>query len=760
MTMTVQEVREALSQKITSKDQFNELLVKMHPSNLIARPEIKVSENGMIVLKQARMGYVSPGLYYPSVDDSPLLAAPATYGFGILPRITELDHTRWWLLREWLRMRYGVYTLTEPLVTMFNGGGAQWAVHCAVGGDDPTMIAYTPDPQSGEQDRQRRTTLSKFLRSVFPIYPDNLLRDVEALHRGDLNNEVEFITGPAIADAYENCSLSSCMTHSTSRFKTPVHPTLTYDAPGFALAVLRGSDGNISARCMTWVDPDNPSDKRYVRVFGDGALLRRLTRLGYLNAGFAGARLRRIEVNIDGVPAFLVPYLDGAASGQRNASRAIFDGDYLLLLDAVGPIDYKHLQRVASRTGKSTVSASSSGGVVHYDPKVVLTMADLDIKCPVSGVSLLGEELVYMLHEGEVKMVHPVAVPAGWVERYAYFESRSVTVFAPEDASTFEHGSTYLDTGPTRLALGYVRLSEVYYPDRPWVMKSTTVFIHNSDSDSDEVKLAILKSDCAQVVVNVDGLGLRCRSVHRSTINTRTHTPITRISSAYPLYAPKGADYVVRTVTSGRKVVPGVHDVVKCYDGRYDYERNLRPIQSPLGYSTFAPHGAMPSEQDMLDFDKHMLRECVKDKSIDNLNSRAWRERWFFSVYGYDNQLPMLIDGAVIYVNYMNSRYFSSSDSSSGDRYDALMRVRAAIAEGRIEEAAFLSFVYGTTKTLASNRDSALPPMQMARVITELAYWFIDCAMGDVEAQPTTETFIVAGATPDTSDVAEFTTAA
>lgn len=352
-----------------------------------------------------------------------------------------------------------------------------------------------------------------------------------------------------------------------------------------------------------------------------------------------------------------------------------------------------------------------------------------------------------MLHEGEVKMVHPDAVPAGWVARCAYFESRSVTVFAPEDAPLFEHGiNTYLDTDHTRVALGYVRLSEVYYPDRPWVTRGVTVNIHNSDSD--EVKLAILKSDCAQVVVNVDGLGLRCRSVHRSTINTRTHMPVTRINSAYPLYVPKDADYVVRTVTSGRKVVPGVHDVVKCYDGRYDYARNLRSIQSPLGYNTFAPRGVMPSEQDMLEFDKHVLRECVKDESIDNLNSRAWRESWFFSMFGYGNRLPMLIDGTVVPANYMSTRYVGLSE-----RYATLMRVRAAIAEGRVGEAAF--------RSIASSRDNALPPMQMARVTTELAYWFVDCAMGsDVEAQPTTETFIVAGATPDTSDVAEFTTAA
>lgn len=748
MAMTIQEVREALSQKITSKDQFHDLLVKMHPNNQIARPEIKVSENGRIVTKQTRLEYTYFGLYYPVVDDTTLTAMPATNGFGVLPRITELDHTRWWLLREWLRMRYGVYQLTEPLVALFNGGHSQWAVHCAVGGDDPTMIAYTPDPQSGEQDRQRRTTLSKFLRGVFPIYPDNLLRDVEARHRGDLNNEVEFITGPAIADAYENCSLSSCMTHPTSRFGTKMHPTLAYDAPGFALAVLRGSDGNISARCMTWVDPNDPSDKRYVRVYGDSALMRRLTRLGYRNAGFGGARLRRIEIGDGDAPKFLVPYLDVAGSGQRNANRAIFDGDYLLLVDTTGPIDHGHLQRVASRTGKSTVSASSSSGFVYYDPKGALTMADLDIKCPVSGVSLLGVEPTYMLHEGEVKMVHPDAVPAGWVARCAYFGIRFVTVLAPEDASTFEHGiNAYLDTDSTRVALGYIRLSEAYYPDQPWAAKATTVFIHNSDPDSDEVKLAILKSDCAQVVVNVDGLGLRCRSVHRSTINTRTHVPITRINSAYPLYVPKGADYVVRTATNGRKVVPGVHDVIRCYDGRYDYERNLRMFVSPLCYRTFAPRGVMPSEQDMLEFDKHMLREYVKDESVDNLNSRAWREQWFFSMYGHGNRLPMLIDGTVIPTNYMSTRYFGPSE-----RYATLMRVRAAIAEGRVGEAAFHLFV--------SRANNALTPMQTARVITEVAHWFVDCAMGDDVAQPTTETFIVAGATPDTSDVAEFTTAA
>lgn len=264
--------------------------------------------------------FVESGLRYYYDNYGRAMSADRAHVRG--PEGDVLYGAHWWMRRESLRMQLGHYSATTAIEQINAGFGYQYFLH--VSRDDDNMVAYTPSFEAGEADKQIKTTLGKFLRKHFLVLTDTHIQHIESSHRAELHGEVLFATTRAeIMHVYTNMKGDSgCMRYSPSHFKFPadLHPSAVYEAPGMAVAYTQDDNGDIKSRCVVWTNPDDAEDKRYVRVYGDGKLLKRkLEEAGFTMAPLTGAKLARIPYPSSGYDNhYVMPYLDGPGGAQSD----------------------------------------------------------------------------------------------------------------------------------------------------------------------------------------------------------------------------------------------------------------------------------------------------------------------------------------------------------------------------------------------------------------------------------------------------------
>lgn len=199
---------------------------------------------------------------------------------------------------------------------------------------DPNRLAYTRDERSGEADRQVVTTIGKYLARHFPDAPDHLIRDIVAQHTyggeikltKDLSQMIHaVIHGPA-----------SCMTKEFNiRCDDGVrrHPYAVYDPSlGWGMAVR--SDGeSIMGRCLVWVDPDDDTQKVFVRSYKrergevshsgtDEAIEAWLKTQGYQRHSEWPEDTPLMEHKAGG--GWLMPYIDGGTQRVEISKRGMY----------------------------------------------------------------------------------------------------------------------------------------------------------------------------------------------------------------------------------------------------------------------------------------------------------------------------------------------------------------------------------------------------------------------------------------------------
>lgn len=583
----MEKLKAALANKITSKEEFDEILLGAHRSNLIGLPEARSEDRRTVtrartVYATARHTYVSPnGLRVEDLESLQGISLPSY----LAPRnldgayLGEIHHTRWWMLRDHLRILLNYPTsvsdVMEPMVRLF----AELSIHKRADDDDITTVWYTPDPASGERDAPVRTTLARLIRKLYPGMPDETIRDLEAEHRAEMNNEIEFVTGAAIPDAYM-AGPSSCMSYAASHWGNHLdghHPTEVYDAPGFALAVNRAA-GRINSRCLTWVNPEDPTDKRAVRLYGDLPLMRKLRRAGYREAGLVGAKIKAIELMRDDATRatkFVVPYIDyaGGRSGSTLSGRTVVrDGDMLRI---IGDTDRDPIRSGLVRRGVPTLPVGSTAGCCWvYDVHDVKT---LNTQCPLTGVTFTPDESTRNVWiDGGIKPVHSSADLEGWVTLKHHSKSGEfVDVLAPEGTKTFEARIKYggfdkvsiIDCDTNRRVCGFVRLDEKLYPLCGWTDGLDAIAMIAGEGST----TLILRSDAVDVVSMIGGATTRVMA-HKSTV-PKDYKKIHRINSTRPAFV--APDIPVHKTPSGRSVVIGQHEVAECVDGSVDFLRNL-----------------------------------------------------------------------------------------------------------------------------------------------------------------------------------------
>lgn len=552
MALTQQQFAERLRAKIASQAEFDALLVEAYSENSTYIPRKDAKPGSSYYLY--RLSSIRPS---PTRTLQPVIDPVAGGATGI-------PSSRWWAARELLRYAHGVYLDADQPLSMIAGFVSHTFVHPSA--NDPSMVAYTPDPESGEKDKQLATTLSKFCRRYFPVLTDDRIRDIEAAYRASMSTEVEFITGAKdIINAYRN-GPGACMSKGAASYEAGGHhPVEAYDAPGIAMAVSRDKDGTINGRTMTYVNPEDPADKRWIRLYGDTALIRRLERQGFRCGNWQGVKFKRILVK-GTTNKFVMPYLDANGSAcSTDYCSVVLTKDWVRCLTAKEITKSALTQRrqVPGTSGYVTLSVDCSG----Y----------FEFKCAIDGKEYKADTAVaYILQDGAAQRVNPANITKAWVGPYKVAIGADLQDCYVKDQNVFSEGDiTYVDDNPTREAVGYVALDAARYAALPslWVKKAVAVKPSGRET-------WFLSEDCFQAIdLDSNGRAVPVMQVRESSADTDSliasgeYYEAHRVGSARTLAK---ANVPFKLTKGGSKVIRGVHKDLRILpDDGLEFARNV-----------------------------------------------------------------------------------------------------------------------------------------------------------------------------------------
>ena len=462
-------------------------------------------------------------------------------------------HLPWWVMREKFRVQHGVYPAHTD-VTRELAGKLPWTgLH--ISKEDPNQIAYTVDRANGEADRQVRTTLGRFLQKYYPFLPDDKLQNLVAEHVAEASTDLELLTGAELTAVYQSGAAGGCMSHPNSHWSTldGHHPSEAYWAPDIAMAVLRAADGKVSGRAMVYTP--SPDDKRYIRAYGSPALVKKLQRLGYRAGTWTGAKFNKIELAVEvhsEAKRLVMPYLDGNGSqgGAGTSTVALLDGELVCVTESVSKLMNK------AATGSAITCTNTSG---YQDFLPVKAEAYVET-CALTGRTAFVWEgkMSKAYFDGKLTTVLTSEIaftgPEAWIAgRYL---GKGVA-FKPDTPAWGYHN--YVDTLENREYEGYYKLSSKYYPDQ-----ADEWFTGNDVEKSEEGYLFT-----KDIVWLVQDEGTTAK-VHKSGVQ-KSWTALAPLDGT-KAFAVSGKN-VLRTA-SKKKVVRNFHDIVRLWDGSWDFARN------------------------------------------------------------------------------------------------------------------------------------------------------------------------------------------
>jgi hypothetical protein len=523
-------------------------------------------------------------------------------------QVLPATQVSWWAVREHLRMQKGVYETTSALDKLNKGT----SVFAHISKTNRDMVAFTPDKVAGESDRQVVTTFGRLASKLLPVVTDDYIRDLTAEHAGDLFNEVEFLEGQAIVDAYSDTrTVSSCMVNKS--WPEGYEPSKAYMAPQIKMAVLRNEDGHINARTM--IVEMSETDKRYIRIYGDPKLKRRLERRGYCVGDWQGVKFNKVPAR-EGVgyrdAQFLMPYLDakGSTSRQLGSGLVYMNGE----LQGVTAEMHRKLEKVDLFDRIQT--PGTSGFVDIFEIK------ESDYLCvdAVTGESFnkFDTDSTQVYSNGTLGYTTlPVQELAGWKEVwYAEPIAGLLRKAWMQNPKTFhvEWDGIYLEDAATREAKQFVKLNATNYPDREdlWVSKHKA---RNISTEEGEANYA-LKSDLV-FWLTVEGeeatLTFKLKKeLVKSDVRLHTDT-----AKGMDCYVPKGT--LIYKTAGGRKVHPKYNAaILKRWDGVYDFPRNLSTAIM-LGHRVHISR----KEHDQALFEQYAMQQLeVRLANYDNLTEK------------------------------------------------------------------------------------------------------------------------------------------
>lgn len=556
---------------------------------------------------------------------------PADRDYGELGNPNHLPvQSRWWMEREALRAAHGVYPeVTSVLENLVNSFGLQQHfIH--ISAEDPNMVAYTASVEDGQRDKQVRLSFGKLIRKLLLVCTDDHIRELESSHRSELDPTFEIArTEDEITHVYMHMEGDTgCMRYGPENWGFPKgsHPSHAYAYAGLGVAYTKDGD-RIKSRSVIFENPTDPNDKRYVRIYGDNALKRKLERAGYKCRSLEGAKLKAIE--LDKLPkqngrwsagVYMVPYLDGPAGNQQS-----YDGAYGYILkgeDCIRLITTAAANRMAGMgfSIKKFKGTDAQYSVPIIDPE------RLQFTCALTGkvVNTLESEPMWFWHEGAIVQVARDAIPdlvLGTANNYdlatgklvaaAYDMSKAAP---PTYRDMLRIGGYWLDLPHNREYCGYAKLDATLYPnEQDWQAKDK---LHRTPEGT------YVKPADAYLVFDESG---EKRHVHVSQVDALKKSR--KYVSTAPIGSIKALSHTanpnLHTTVGGRKVVLGQHQIVQLWDGQWEYTTNVRRVYL-FDYSTYAT-GSTENHDIHLSKDwlmEHTFKERIEYIEMDYVGAR------------------------------------------------------------------------------------------------------------------------------------------
>ncbi len=514
----------------------------------------------------------------------------------------------WWLRRDMMRQAVGVY---EPATDVLLAIRTQFGQHFPhISRENREQVAYMPDLQAALADKKQTTPIGRLLRRWYMGHTDEEIKQLETSHRAELSNEYLIATTPEeMLHVYQSMlGDGGCMRYDPVRWHIDIHPTAAYhNVPGLRIAYTTNADG-INSRSLIYDNPDDPADKRYVRVYGDMVLKKRLMRDGYRKAGLVGVKIRAIPAEdhyVAGVPPdgtsrsnylspplagkFILPYIDrpggphGADSGgedKRVAGMIRYENDpgWIHLLDFETKLK---LQAVVNPAEHEQQDGNQS--------VPMLSESDYLFTCLLTGDKLnkFEVEVVHVYKDGvfgaTTKQHLKQAIPSAlhllkWNASSQRFQN---IYLSSEDYTAHCLANTgYFDDDATAERKGYIRFSEEYYPGRGrmYATPGSSVNIPETaykrvDGVWVEVTGRVWRSDTFKVY-DVDGVS---RYVHNSLFDQFKADNIwvkcAKLAKK-EVFCHKGYANLVVMKRSRMKAIHGVHKLVKL-NGEWEFTKNV-----------------------------------------------------------------------------------------------------------------------------------------------------------------------------------------
>jgi hypothetical protein len=505
----------------------------------------------------------------------------------------------WWAVREQWRLNEGYHEITDALAKV----NEHAKVFSHVSKADRTKVAFTPDKAFGERDAQLQMNFGKFVQRVIPFASDEYVKTLTESHVADLSNEVEWIEGAQIAEVYRTTSVGSCMAKSKNYWLNAglpagVEPALAYAAPGIKMAVLRDADGSINARCMVY---ENGDDKRMIRAYGDGALKKRLSRLGYKLGGWQGVHFNTVKWSVgDNAFRVVVPYLDAQGGGcnTKDCSVMLLDGELL-------GIRAENLEGLMGAGVSMTVPGTSGSVILRNTASEDFLVDDL-----LSGekLNVITDKAVKIgLQDGQcgvTKTLDNEVLNRDYTTCRVLVNGNITSGYWVRREHTFEHSwDTYVDSEDMRRFQGFKKLSPTYYTEGLDSWLSDLVVVVEG-----EVSHNIKKEDAVHYYQEDHST-----RIHKSKVPKKA-VRLANVDGETWYASPETE--VLRT-PSKAKVVVGVHAIREGWQG-FDYTRNLNKATDVFNSRVF--HKAADSNKpEFLNFiaerAKTRLTEIYEDTS-------------------------------------------------------------------------------------------------------------------------------------------------
>ena len=494
----------------------------------------------------------------------------------------------WWAKREFARMSCEVYQVSEVL----NRLNKQFPIFAHISLDDPKLVAFTPDAQCGENDKQVRLTIGKLISKYLPIISQKCLQEMILDHESETNPEILWASGQELTDIYKNMgSIGACM----SKTSWAVHPTVAYHTDEIKLAYLKKGD-TIVARTLVY-EPKDGSKKVFIRMYPRAhALEKHLNKLGYVVGNFSGAKLNTVKIKYD---QYALPYLDGnnTTASSEYSSTALIDGQITVLNSSL------------LETIRLTYPGKSHKKIVSYTANGYAEFENIDSKdfnqtCIVSGKKYTTLDLTIKTQRvfvnGEYGNALESEVPSNWINAR---ELRSrITVMTDPSNVVFIDGEAFaISDTQTLISNGYKQLDQSLYPNtlNQWSCR----FIKTSDDRN-------IKQSDAVYINHYDGNTVTSKTIHVSEFKSKNYLKL-----ADGNYCTKDSKYLV--TTSKKKVIPGLNTFYTLIDGTHTIRR---PKCSDIFYEE---RYYSNSYSELLDFFSKNKEELYKKYTNNVLKTRS-----------------------------------------------------------------------------------------------------------------------------------------